>query len=195
MTQMYRDIDRPETMVSKVLAIVNYHRDKETLGRPISQKCQIRPIYRNEQPRIGVCINVNSSSEEPKPEAVHYLPSAQVLTPILPMTNFNWRFVDPHELEEAARQKLSLNGWNYAASNGGSSFTDRANREAFYRHRIIPRMLRDTNQRDTTTELFGHKISAPIVFAPIGVNKIYHPDGELAPAKVAGELGLPYCLR
>ena len=56
-------------------------------------------------------------------------------------------------------------------------------------------MLRDTNQRDTTTELFGHQISAPIVFAPIGVNKIYHNDGELAPAKVAGELGLPYCLR
>jgi len=56
-------------------------------------------------------------------------------------------------------------------------------------------MLRDTTRRDTTVELFGHKISAPIVFAPIGVNKIYHPDGELAPAKVAGELGLPYCLR
>lgn len=56
-------------------------------------------------------------------------------------------------------------------------------------------MLRDTNHQDTTTELFGHKISAPIVFAPIGVNKIDHADGELAPAKVAGELGLPYCLR
>jgi len=88
-----------------------------------------------------------------------------------------------------------LNGWNYAASNAGNSFTDRANREAFYRQRIIPRMLRDTNRRDTSIELFGHKINAPILFAPIGVNRIYHNDGELAVAKVAGELKLPYCLR
>lgn len=77
-------------------------------------------------------------------------------------------------------------------------------------------MLVDTNARDTTTVLFGHKISAPICFAPVGINvrrfhlrsrlllnafdrlrflqKIYHPLGELNSAKVAGELGLPYCL-
>lgn len=36
-------------------------------------------------------------------------------------------------------------------------------------------MLVDTTARDTTTTLFGHKISAPICFAPIGINKIYHP--------------------
>lgn len=55
-------------------------------------------------------------------------------------------------------------------------------------------MLVDTNKRDTQTEIFGHKVSAPIGFAPIGINKIYHPLGELPVAKVAGELRLPYCL-
>jgi isopentenyl diphosphate isomerase/L-lactate dehydrogenase-like FMN-dependent dehydrogenase len=55
-------------------------------------------------------------------------------------------------------------------------------------------MLVDTNKRDTSTEIFGHKVPAPIGFAPIGINKIYHPQGELPVAKVAGELGLPYCL-
>lgn len=44
------------------------------------------------------------------------------------------------------------------------------------------------------TSIFGHKVSAPIGIAPIGINKIYHPQGELAVAKVAGELGIPYCL-
>lgn len=39
--------------------------------------------------------------------------------------------------------------------------------------------------------LFGHRIPAPILFAPIGVNKLYSPKGELIPAKIAGELGLP----
>ena len=55
-------------------------------------------------------------------------------------------------------------------------------------------MLVDTNERDTATEIFGHKVAAPIGFAPIGINKIYHEQGELPVAKVAGELNLPYCL-
>lgn len=69
-----------------------------------------------------------------------------------------------------------------------------ANRQAFYRHRIIPRMLVDTNYRDTVSEIFGHRINAPIGFAPVGVNRIYHPTGELSPARVANELGLPFAL-
>lgn len=82
----------------------------------------------------------------------------------------------------------------YASSNAGQSFTHLANRQAFFRHRIVPRMLIDTNNRDTATKIFGHKVSAPIGFAPIGINKIYNPLGELPVAKVAKELNLPYCL-
>lgn len=52
----------------------------------------------------------------------------------------------------------------------------------------------DTNERSMRTSIFGHEVSAPIGIAPIGINKIYHPQGELPVAKVAGELGIPYCL-
>jgi len=100
----------------------------------------------------------------------------------------------PDRLEERAEQALTQSGWFYASSNAGLSHTHLANRQAFYRHRIIPRMLVDTNIRDTKTEIFGHKVSAPIGFAPIGINKIYHPKGELPVAQVAKELNLPYCL-
>ena len=55
-------------------------------------------------------------------------------------------------------------------------------------------MLVDTNKRDTAWEIWGHKVSAPIGFSPVGINKIYNPAGELPVAKVAGELNLPYCL-
>lgn len=99
----------------------------------------------------------------------------------------------------------------YASSNAGLSYTHLANRQAFFRHRIIPRQLVDTNLRDTTTTIFGHKgnefhefpsklcsyisvVSAPIGFAPIGINVIYNPLGELPVAKVAKELNLPYAL-
>ncbi|PYI22076.1 FMN-dependent alpha-hydroxy acid dehydrogenase [Aspergillus violaceofuscus CBS 115571] len=101
---------------------------------------------------------------------------------------------DPTKLEEEAKRKLSLGGWYYASSNAGLSTTHLANRQAFYRHRLIPNQLVDTNRRDTTTEIFGHRVAAPIGFAPIGINAIYHPAAERAVAKVAGELRLPYCL-
>ena len=101
---------------------------------------------------------------------------------------------DPGKLEERAKEKLSEGGWLYASSNAGMSETHLANRQAFYRHRIIPRMLVDTNLRDTKTRIFGHKVSAPIGFSPIGINKIYHPLGELPVAKVAKELNLVYSL-
>jgi isopentenyl diphosphate isomerase/L-lactate dehydrogenase-like FMN-dependent dehydrogenase len=55
-------------------------------------------------------------------------------------------------------------------------------------------MLVDTQARDTATTIFGHRVAAPIGFAPIGINRIYHATGELSPARVAGELNLPYCL-
>ncbi|KAJ4294636.1 hypothetical protein N0V90_008327 [Kalmusia sp. IMI 367209] len=101
---------------------------------------------------------------------------------------------EPGELEALAQKKLTENGWYYASSNAGQSHTHTANRQAFYRHRIVPRMLVDTNIRDTAHSIWGHSVSAPIGFAPIGINKIYNDAGELPVARVAGELNLPYCL-
>lgn len=55
-------------------------------------------------------------------------------------------------------------------------------------------MLVNTNERETSHSIFGHRVAAPIGFAPIGINKIYNEAGELPVARVAGELNLPYCL-
>ncbi|WVR07873.1 hypothetical protein IAU60_004916 [Kwoniella sp. DSM 27419] len=110
----------------------------------------------------------------------------------------------PDKLEALAKECLTQGGWLYASCNAGLGWTDRANREGSWK--ILPRMAVDTSDRDTTTELFGHRINAPVCFAPIGINKIYHPvgtvalskltpqQGELNAAKVAGELNIPYCL-
>ncbi|KAG6359330.1 hypothetical protein INS49_012851 [Diaporthe citri] len=100
----------------------------------------------------------------------------------------------PDKLEELAREKLTQNGWYYASSNAGLSHTHLANRQAFFRHKIVPKQLVDTNERSLRTKVFGHEASAPIGIAPIGINKIYHPRGELPVAKVAGELCIPYSL-
>lgn len=103
-------------------------------------------------------------------------------------------FADPDELERLAKEKLTQNGWFYASSNAGLSHTHLANRQAFFRHKIVPRQLVDTNERSTRTTLFGQEVTAPFGIAPIGINKIYHPDGEVPVAKAAGGLGIPYSL-
>ncbi|GAA5977476.1 hypothetical protein JCM11641_000975 [Rhodosporidiobolus odoratus] len=105
---------------------------------------------------------------------------------------------DPEEMERTAKETLSKGGWLYASSNAGSSWTHKANREAFYQWKIIPRMLVDTNTRDMSCHLtLGTQtftFDAPIGFAPIGINKIYHPLGELNSSRIAGGLNLPYAL-
>ena len=58
--------------------------------------------------------------------------------------------------------------------------------------KIIPRMLRPTPVRDLSVELFGQKQSSPVLFAPLGVQAICHPDKEIGVAEVAAEIGVPF---
>jgi L-lactate dehydrogenase (cytochrome) len=67
----------------------------------------------------------------------------------------------------------------------------RANREALDRRRIVPRMLRDVAERDLSATILGTAMPAPLLLAPIGVQKVVHEDGELASARAAAALGVP----
>ncbi|KAI9743770.1 MAG: hypothetical protein M1818_002503 [Claussenomyces sp. TS43310] len=99
------------------------------------------------------------------------------------------------KLEASARARLSSQAYNYAAGGAGLESTVSANISAFRAFSIIPRMLRPVvPQRDLSRTLFGRKLPAPVVMAPIGVQKLFHSDGELATAKVFGEMGLPYTM-
>ncbi|MFF0308198.1 lactate 2-monooxygenase [Streptosporangium sp. NPDC004379] len=101
---------------------------------------------------------------------------------------------DVGRLEQAVREKLDPGPYWYVAGSAGTGATDRANREAFDRWRVVPRMLRDASVRDLRTELFGRTYPAPVALAPVGVQSIVHPDGELATARAAASLGVPTVL-
>ena len=94
--------------------------------------------------------------------------------------------VDPDWPAEAARKKLSVPAWAYVAGGAGGERTMAANRAAFVRWRIVPRMLRDVGQRDLSVELFGRRLSAPVVFSPIGVLEMTHREADVAVARAAG---------
>lgn len=97
-------------------------------------------------------------------------------------------------LEASARERLAPGPFWYVAGAAGSGATDRANREAFDRHRLIPRMLAGATDRDLRTTVLGSELPAPVLLAPVGVQSIVHPDGELATARAASALGLPLVL-
>lgn len=98
------------------------------------------------------------------------------------------------ELEERARRVISPQGYSYVASGAATEETMQANAESFRRWRIVPRMLRDVSSRDLSVELFGTWFPAPVLLSPVGVQSIVHPDGEVASAKAAASLGIPFVL-
>ncbi|WP_026416878.1 lactate 2-monooxygenase [Actinomadura oligospora] len=101
---------------------------------------------------------------------------------------------DLTRLEGLAQAKLSDTSFGYLAGSAGSEATARANRDAFDRWRIVPRMLRDVAERDLSVTVLGTPMPAPVLLAPIGVQSILHPDGELATARAAAATGLTMIL-
>lgn len=97
-------------------------------------------------------------------------------------------------LEQKAKEKLDARAYDYVAGGAGGENTMRANLDAFYRWRIVPRMFRDVSVTNITTELFGTKLPAPILLGPVGVQGIVHPEAELATGRAAAALGLPFVL-
>jgi lactate 2-monooxygenase len=53
-------------------------------------------------------------------------------------------------------------------------------------------MLRNVSERDTSVELLGQKYASPFLLAPIGVLELVHPHADVAVAKAAASLGIPY---
>ncbi|HMD52583.1 MAG TPA: lactate 2-monooxygenase [Solirubrobacteraceae bacterium] len=98
------------------------------------------------------------------------------------------------ELEQAARELLSPEAFGYVAGGAGSERTMRSNLEAFERWEIVPRMLRDVSERDLSTSVLGTRMPAPVMLAPIGVQSIVHPEAELAVARGAAALDVPFIL-
>jgi lactate 2-monooxygenase len=95
------------------------------------------------------------------------------------------------ELEAKAREKLTPEAYAYVACGAGFEHTVEENDAAFDRWRIVPRMLRDVAQRDLSIELFGRKLNAPLLMAPIGVQELVHEDADLATAKAAAAERVP----
>src|SRR3954452_4327724 len=96
------------------------------------------------------------------------------------------------ELEAAGSAAMTPEAADYVAGGAGAEDTVRANREAFDRWRIVPRMLREVGTRDVATTVLDTRLPAPVLLGPVGVQQIIHPEAEIATARAAASLGVPY---
>src|SRR5260370_8796282 len=97
-------------------------------------------------------------------------------------------------LEQRAKEILAPRAYDYVAGGAGGEDTMRCNREAYDGGRSVPRMLRDVSRRDLSVELLGARLPAPILLGPVGVQEIIHADADMASARAAASLGLPFVL-
>jgi isopentenyl diphosphate isomerase/L-lactate dehydrogenase-like FMN-dependent dehydrogenase len=96
------------------------------------------------------------------------------------------------DLAEKAKSVLKLDAYDYLEGGAGSGQTMQANRAAFDRWRIVPRFLRNVAVRDLSATILGQRLPVPVLLAPIGVQGIFHPEGELPAARAAAALGIPF---
>jgi isopentenyl diphosphate isomerase/L-lactate dehydrogenase-like FMN-dependent dehydrogenase len=116
----------------------------------------------------------------------HEIYAAGMLAGRKPARTLDWR-----ELEASAYALLPRGPRGYIQGGAGLGETMRANREAFDAWRIVPRMLRDVSERDLRRTVLGMELPAPVLLAPIGVQTVAHPEGELASARAAAHVGVP----
>jgi len=93
--------------------------------------------------------------------------------------------INVFDLEPVCRQNVPPAHFGYMASGIDDEVTLRANREGFLKFQFRPRRLVDVSKVDMSVEILGVRYPSPIVVAPIGGQKSFHAEGEVATAHAA----------
>jgi 4-hydroxymandelate oxidase len=93
--------------------------------------------------------------------------------------------INVFDFEPVCRQNVPPAHFGYMAAGIDDEQTLRANREDMLKYRLRPRRLVDVSKVDMTTDILGVKYNSPIMVCPVGGQKAFHPEGEIAVAKAA----------
>lgn len=95
------------------------------------------------------------------------------------------------KLRETAKARLSAEAFAYIDGGAGREDTISVNRQGFRKWQIVPRVLNDVSERDTSLNLFGQSLSSPFLLAPIGVLEMAHKSADRAVAQAAKNTATP----
>ncbi|XP_062551665.1 uncharacterized protein LOC134216914 [Armigeres subalbatus] len=98
------------------------------------------------------------------------------------------------DYEKRAFEIIPRNALDYYRSGAGDELSLRLNQVCFDRLRIRPRVLKGAAQHDLSVSVFGDRFSLPIGIAPTAMQRMAHPDGELATARAAASRGVAFTL-
>jgi len=98
--------------------------------------------------------------------------------------------INLHDYERVAAERLAPGPLAYFTGGAGDEVTLRDNRAAFARQAIVPRVMGDVSGIDMSIEVFGRRWPTPIFIAPTALQRMAHPDGELATARSAASRGM-----
>ena len=93
--------------------------------------------------------------------------------------------INVFDFEPVCRQKVPPAHFGYMASGIDDEVTLRANREDFLKLQLRPRRLVDVSKVDMSVDILGTRYPSPIIVAPIGGQRSFHAEGEIATAKAA----------
>ncbi|MGE0032060.1 MAG: alpha-hydroxy acid oxidase [Steroidobacteraceae bacterium] len=93
--------------------------------------------------------------------------------------------LDIFDFERVARAKLPPAHFGYLATGVDGDATLKANTEAFAHYSLRMRRLIDLSRIDMSVNLFGTTWDSPIFLDPVGSQRAFHPEGELAAARAA----------
>jgi isopentenyl-diphosphate delta-isomerase len=101
--------------------------------------------------------------------------------------------VSYEDLRERAHEEMSEEAKAYIHGGAGSETTFRREQD-FSEWRIVPRMLQGVEDRDLSTEFMGQSVDFPLAITPLGIQNLAHEEGELATARAAREMDVPFIL-
>lgn len=101
--------------------------------------------------------------------------------------------VNVSDFEAIARKKMTASAYDYYAGGAEDEVTLAANRDAFRRIALRPRVLTGTSHVATNTHVLGLPLALPVALAPTAFNKLGHQSGEAAAARAAGRAGTLMC--
>lgn len=93
--------------------------------------------------------------------------------------------LDVFDFADMAKRVLPPAHWGYMATGTDGEETLRANVEGFSRYQLRVRRFVDVSAIDMSATLFGQRFASPIVLCPVGSQRAFHPEGELAVARAA----------
>src|ERR1043165_5925603 len=107
------------------------------------------------------------------------------------MDDVRERFQNLHEFLKAAKFRLNRNNWDYIVGGTETETTLARNRQSLDCIAFKPRVLRNVQEVDCSTELYGRKIRIPVLIAPVGGLQLFWEGGVATVAEAAGEFGIP----